>query len=195
MNRAEQPGFRPCSSCARGFSLSKCARTAHAPRCKWQSMVTQARQCSLHLLHLQYCCHYLLPSPVPATVLVVPAACRKLVLKTSHDLPVSGHFSHRRTEMKICDKFWWPGLSSDVRRYCKSCDSCQRMSARGRTRRVAMVTMPIISTPFERVAIDIVGPLSPPTRGGHRYILTIIDYATSFIEAVPLKRNHLCSYC
>ena len=120
-------------------------------------------------------------------VLVVPAACRKLVLKTSHDLPVSGHFSHRRTEMKICDKFWWPGLSSDVRRYCKSCDSCQRMSARGRTRRVAMVTMPIISTPFERVAIDIVGPLSPPTRGGHRYILTMIDYATSFIEAVPLK--------
>ena len=120
-------------------------------------------------------------------VLVVPSPCRKLVLKTAHDIPVAGHFSNRRTENKVCDKFWWPGVSSDVRQYCRSCDACQRTAARGRTRPVAMTTMPIISTPFERIAIDLVGPLSPPTSQGHRFILTMIDYATSFIEAVPLK--------
>ena len=119
--------------------------------------------------------------------LVVPFACRKLVLKLAHDLPVSGHFSHRRTEMKVLDKFWWPGVSGEIVRYCRSCDACQRTAARGRTRPVAMAQMPIISIPFERVAVDLVGPLKPASRAGNKHILTLLDYATSFIEAVPLK--------
>ena len=32
-----------------------------------------------------------------------------------------------------------------------------------------------------------VGPLSPPSSQGHRYILTIIGVATRYPEAVPLK--------
>ena len=119
--------------------------------------------------------------------LVVPFDCRELVLKVAHDIPVAGHFSHRRTELKVYSKFWWPGVSGDISRYCRSCDVCQRTSARGRTRKVEMAQMPIISTPFERVAVDLVGPLKPPSKAGHRFILTLIDYATSFIEALPLK--------
>ncbi|XP_045102120.1 protein NYNRIN-like isoform X2 [Portunus trituberculatus] len=38
-----------------------------------------------------------------------------------------------------------------------------------------------------RVAVDLVGPLSPPSSEGHRYILILIDYATGLPEAVPLK--------
>lgn len=30
-------------------------------------------------------------------------------------------------------------------------------------------------------------PISPMSNNGHRYILTIIDYATRFPEAVPLR--------
>ncbi|KAL9958151.1 hypothetical protein ACROYT_G035126 [Oculina patagonica] len=47
--------------------------------------------------------------------------------------------------------------------------------------------MPIIDKPFKRVAIDLVGPISPPSEEGHRYILTLVDYATRYPEAVPLK--------
>ena len=46
--------------------------------------------------------------------------------------------------------------------------------------------MPVISTSFERIAIDIVGPLSKSSEG-HRFILTMIDYASGFPEAIPLK--------
>ena len=46
--------------------------------------------------------------------------------------------------------------------------------------------MPIISEPFYRVSIDLVGPISPPSSDGHKYILTLIDVATSFPEAIPL---------
>ena len=42
--------------------------------------------------------------------------------------------------------------------------------------------------PFKRVAIDIVGLIAPPSEAGHRYILTLVDYATGYPEAVPLKK-------
>jgi len=47
--------------------------------------------------------------------------------------------------------------------------------------------MPIIDTPFKRVAIDLVGEIFPASSCGHRYILTVVDFATRYPEAVALK--------
>ena len=47
--------------------------------------------------------------------------------------------------------------------------------------------LPIVEEPFARVAMDIVGPLQKSGRG-HRFILTLMDYATKYPEAVPLRR-------
>ena len=41
--------------------------------------------------------------------------------------------------------------------------------------------------PFQRIAIDLIGPIAPITEQGHRYILTIVDFATRYPEAIPLK--------
>ncbi|XP_068232805.1 uncharacterized protein [Palaemon carinicauda] len=119
--------------------------------------------------------------------LVVPVKCIKLVLRLAHDIPVSGHFSHRKTFNKINEIFWWQGMTSDIYKYCKSCDVCQKSSLVGKVKKAQMVKLPVISTPFYRVAIDLVGPISPPSEAGHRYILTMVDYASSFPEAVALK--------
>ena len=43
------------------------------------------------------------------------------------------------------------------------------------------------------VAIDIVGPL-PVQRGGYRYVLTMMDHSTRWMEAVPLT-NISASTC
>jgi hypothetical protein len=47
--------------------------------------------------------------------------------------------------------------------------------------------MPLIETPFQRVAVDLVGPIAPATDRGNRYILTLVDYATRYPEAAALK--------
>ena len=46
--------------------------------------------------------------------------------------------------------------------------------------------MSIIDTPFQRVAIALVGPLEPRTDSQNKYILTLVDYATRYPEAVAL---------
>ena len=42
--------------------------------------------------------------------------------------------------------------------------------------------MPLIKKPF-----DLVRPISPPSEDGNRYILTLVDFATRYPDAVPLK--------
>ena len=42
--------------------------------------------------------------------------------------------------------------------------------------------------PSERVAIDLVGPF-PKAKGGFQYLLTCIDMATRWSEAVPLRKT------
>jgi len=45
----------------------------------------------------------------------------------------------------------------------------------------------MIDVPLKRVAVDLVGEIFPVSSRGHRYILTVVDYATRYPEAVPLK--------
>ena len=119
--------------------------------------------------------------------LVVPFECRKTILRLAHDAPTAGHFSHRKTQMKVFEQFFWPGASSDITRYCRSCDICQKVSYKGKVKPVPLQSMPVMTIPFQRIAIDLIGPFSPPSEEGHKYVLTIIDYATRYPEAIPLK--------
>ena len=51
--------------------------------------------------------------------------------------------------------------------------------------KVPLGDMPIIGTRFEKVAIDLVGPLFMSDRK-HRCILTMIDFATRYPIAIPM---------
>jgi len=121
---------------------------------------------------------------------VLPNTQRERVMKLAHDTVMSGHQDRKKTKDRIWTQFWWPGMNSDVTRFCRSCDICQRTVAKGRVVNVPLGKMPVIDTPFDRVAVDIVGPLFPATEKGNRYILTMVDYATRYPEAQPLKDIH-----
>ena len=49
-------------------------------------------------------------------------------------------------------------------------------------------SVPWVHLPFDKVAIDLIGPLYPVTNRGKRYILIVVDYATRYPEAVPLEK-------
>ena len=79
------------------------------------------------------------------------------------------------------------GLQGDITSFCRSCDECHKTTAKGSIPLVPLEDMPLIDMPFRRVAVDLVGPISPPSEEGHRYILSLVDYATRYPEAVPFK--------
>nr|KAG5704039.1 hypothetical protein BaRGS_032128 [Batillaria attramentaria] len=80
-------------------------------------------------------------------------------------------------------------MTRDIRVYCASCDICQKTQAKGRVKDIPLDFMPRIDIPFKRVAVDLVGPIHPPSEEKHTHILTVIDVATRFPEAIPLKKT------
>ena len=118
--------------------------------------------------------------------LLVPQKLRTKVLKLAHKTLLGGHLGIQQTLDRVMSSFYWPCLQSEVNLFCRSCDLCQKTTPKGRVPHVPLNKIPLIDTPFQRVAIDLVGPFSPITERRNRYILTMVDYATRYPEAIAL---------
>ena len=123
----------------------------------------------------------------PRKQILVPKSLRERVMGVAHNSLFGRHLGVKKTEDRIQTHFFWPGLHEDVTSFCRSCDVCQKTVARGSVPRAPLGDMPLIDQLFKRVAIDLVEPIAPANDKEHRYILTLVDYATIYPEAVPLK--------
>ena len=121
----------------------------------------------------------------PIEQLLVPKSYVTRVLYLAHSHQLGAHLGVQKTHDRITARFYWPGIKRAVEDFCRSCEVCQKTSPRP-IQRNPLIPLPIIETPFSRIAMDIVGPL-PKSARGHRYILVILDYATKFPEAIPLR--------
>lgn len=64
------------------------------------------------------------------------------------------------------------------------CDICQRINKKLTTGVPELNPIPVKS-PWRHIGIDFIGPISPPGNDGSRFILTICDYFTKWVEAIP----------
>ena len=119
--------------------------------------------------------------------IMVPKTLRRNVMEVAHDSIFGGYLGIQKTKDCIQTNFYWPGMQGYITSFCKSCDVYQKTTAKGFVSRVPLGDMPLIDMPFGRVAMNLVGPISPPSEKGHQYILTLVDYATRYPEAVLLK--------
>ena len=78
-----------------------------------------------------------------------------------------GHLGIKKTKDRIQTNFYWPGLQGDVTSFCRSCDVCQKTTAQGSVPHVPLGDMPLIDMPFRKVAVDLAGPISSPSKKGH----------------------------
>ncbi len=119
-------------------------------------------------------------------LLVVPRSKTETVMELAHSHPMAGHLGAQNTIQRIRDRFHWPGLDAEVKRFCQACPTCQQTSPRTPPPS-PLIPLPILEVPFERIGMDLVGPL-PKSARGHKHILVIVDYATRYPEAIPLRK-------
>ncbi|KAJ1195759.1 hypothetical protein NDU88_005027 [Pleurodeles waltl] len=127
------------------------------------------------------------PKPGAARRLVIPLQYREFLLTLEHDIPLAGHLGQIKTWERLVLLFHWPRMSEDTKDFCKSCVTCQASGKTGGTPKAPLIPLPVVGVPFERVGVDIVGPLDPPTASGNRFILVVVDHATGYPEAIPLR--------
>ena len=69
---------------------------------------------------------------------------------------------------RVKKRFYWPTQYMDVKNYYKACEECQKCSP-GRGTTVPLVPLPIMTEPFQHIAIDVAGTLPSSQMGNNIY--------------------------
>ena len=101
------------------------------------------------------------------------------ILYMMHKHPTAGHLGTDAMYYKIAERYYWDQMYRDIQEYVKTCETCQK---RQKGRRKEPLHPIQIGRAFERVGIDLVGPL-PLTAQNNRYIIVATDYLTRWPEA------------
>ena len=110
------------------------------------------------------------------------------ILKENHDSTLGGHRGMNKTYEAIKSHYTWPNMKQEIEEYVKRCEKCQ---VNKRLRPKPKAPMEITSTaerPFERCALDIVGPMTE-TVSGNKYVLTFQDDLSKFLVAIPIPQQ------
>ncbi|GBO17450.1 Transposon Ty3-I Gag-Pol polyprotein [Araneus ventricosus] len=116
--------------------------------------------------------------------LILPKSRIPEVLRETHDSASGGHFGVMKTLSKTRERFYWDRLRADVEKWCRECHACGARKG-PKTRTKGRLQRYNVGAPFERMALDILGPF-PVTTKGNRYVLVLMDYFTKWPEAIPI---------
>ena len=108
------------------------------------------------------------------------------ILFNLHADVTAGHFAFDGTYQRIAARYHWPTMRKDVKDYVNACDVCQRNVG---NKKPAPLHPIKIGQPFDRIGIDLVGPL-PETKQGNKYIIVATEYLTKWPEAKAIPSKH-----
>ena len=105
-----------------------------------------------------------------------------------HDSPIGGHRGVSKTYNRIRQTYYWENLKDDIQRRIQQCLNCQLKKLTRLKTKQPMVITDTPGTVFDKIAMDIVGPLQK-TKNEFEYILTMQDQLSKFCLGVPLKNT------
>jgi len=118
--------------------------------------------------------------------LYVPPKCRTLVLKICHDSPSAGHFGIKKTTNLLSRDFWWSSLSTDVKDYVRSCETCCRSKDSRHKPYRLLNPLEIPSHPWSSISMDFITDL--PESDGYTCIFTVADRLTKMCHFIPFPK-------
>lgn len=110
------------------------------------------------------------------------------IIEEFHNGVLGGHQGISRTVKRIKKQHSWKGLKTDVVDYIKKSRSCQVNKASNHTVKQPMVITTTARAPFEKIFMDIVGPIITSYKN-NSYILMIQDDLTKYSLAIPIPRH------
>ena len=96
-----------------------------------------------------------------------------------HKHSTTGHLGTNTMFYKIAERYYWDQMYRDIKEYVRTCEECQK---RLKSKRKEPLHPIQVGRAFERIGIDLVGPL-PITQQQNRYIIVATDYLTRWPEA------------
>lgn len=88
---------------------------------------------------------------------------------------------------RIGNRFKWQGMTKDVKEFIRNCKICQ-LTKHSRPTKLPLQVTSTSRHPFQRISLDIVGPL-PTSEEGFTYIMTYQDDLTKYFGACPITNQ------
>ncbi|GBG61037.1 hypothetical protein CBR_g18632 [Chara braunii] len=125
--------------------------------------------------------------------LVVPSSeqLRSLFLGECHD--VTGHFGYKKTSANLVQRFLWPRMLDDAKKFVETCQVCQRDKPRTQALLGLLKPLPISDGPRLSVSMDFMDTLVT-SKSGKRHIFVIIDRFTKYARLVPMPETARTKY-
>ncbi|GBG90598.1 hypothetical protein CBR_g50941 [Chara braunii] len=125
--------------------------------------------------------------------LVVPSSeqLRSLFLGECHD--ATGHFGYKKTSANLVQRFWWPGMFDDAKKYVETCQVCQQDKPLTQAPLGLLKPLPIPAGPGQSVSMDFMDTLVT-SKSGKRHIFVIIDRFTKYARLVAMPETTRTDY-
>lgn len=114
--------------------------------------------------------------------LVLPEVYKTEVLKALHD--DMGHPGRDRLTRLVRERFFWPGMSSDIIAHIERCQRCIRRKTQPQRAPLVNITS---TYPLEIVCFDFLS--LEPSKGGFGNILVVTDHFTKYAIAIPTRNQ------
>ncbi|XP_023227110.1 uncharacterized protein LOC111627721 [Centruroides sculpturatus] len=118
----------------------------------------------------------------PINQVVVPQERRTEVLDLAHKALCGGRFGSRKLASRVREGFHWPGMVTDIRKYCQDSRRCLVRAPDLVLDRTPATPLTRFSTPFQVVNMGVIVPIDPLSSNGHRYTVSIIGLCTRWSE-------------
>jgi len=116
---------------------------------------------------------------------IPPIHRRTSLIEENHASALGGHKGVTKTYHRLRQRYHWTNMKEDVQAYIHNCMGCQRKKLVRVKGRQPMMLTDTPGSAFDKVALDIMGPL-PVTNQGNRYVLTVQDLLTKYLITIPL---------
>jgi transposase InsO family protein len=107
----------------------------------------------------------------------------------AHDIPLGGHFGREKTLANLANNFFWPGITTDVEDFVKSCINCQRNKAVRRAPIGLLYPHDRPQARWEQIALDFIVQLPTTRTGKYNAILTVVDFFSRRSHFIPCHAN------
>ena len=124
---------------------------------------------------------------------VLPRCLKSQILQQLHCDPSAGHLGTFKTLERVKNRFYWIGWRRDTMRFVSHCHTCN-VAKHPHKRKKPPLTQQLFGEAFERVSIDLIGPLKRTPRG-YQYVVTMEDNFTKWVEAAPLRTMETGEVC
>lgn len=114
---------------------------------------------------------------------------RREILQLAHNSPAAGHGDVSRTLTNISPHYYWPKMNESIRKYVKTCDSCQRSKYRAGKQFGTYMPLSVPDERWRSINIDFLSGTEPDKKTKCDNILVVSCQLSKMSHFIPCRKT------